>query len=189
MNWTGIRRVQVIGKEPVTVNEVLEQLRLDNTEQNLMIENQILTARLAIEKELNRALVYSTYQLSFDRFSSKDFELLFADEAEIESIKYFDVENVEQTLDPSAYIVDTARSPVKVFLIYLPDTNKEHPSAVTVKYNTGYADIKNIPQPIKQAIIMLACDLYLNPEVKTEIKLFQNKTYNLLLNDYRILPI
>ena len=187
MNWTGIRRIKVIGKEPVTVDEVLEQLRLDNTEQNLMIENQILTARLAIEKELNRALVYSTYQLSFDRFDDKEFELLLSDEADEIKIKYFDVNNVEQTLAPSAYFVDSARSPVKVFLAYLPNTYEDRPSAVTVKYNTGYID--TIPQPIKQAIIMLACDLYLNPEVKTEVKLYQNKTYNLLLNDYRIFPI
>jgi hypothetical protein len=57
------------------------------------------------------------------------------------------------------------------------------PASVTVTYDCGYATPDDVPQTLKFAILLIAAELYENPE-PVEIK--QNSTLDRLLRPYRV---
>ena len=85
----------------------------------------------------------------------------------VTSVKYLDTDGAEQTLSDTVYDVDAVQEPGLITLGYnqnWPSVRNERGS-VRVVFVAGYAldgtDYrKNIPQSIKQAILMIVEDLY-----------------------------
>jgi hypothetical protein len=86
--------------------------------------------------------------------------------ASVSSIVYWDQFGVQQTLDPSQYIVDTASEPGRI----TPAVNSAWPAtwnranAVTVTYVAGWPDAASVPASVKQWILMTVATLYENRE-------------------------
>lgn len=85
----------------------------------------------------------------------------------VDSIKYWDPSGVQQTLDPSAYIVDNVSEPGRV----VPAVGTSWPStqnrvnAVEVRFTAGYgADGSFVPAGIKQWMLMRVTDAFENRE-------------------------
>lgn len=85
----------------------------------------------------------------------------------VDSIKYWDANGVQQTLDPSTYIVDNVSEPARV----TPAVGTSWPStlnrvnAVEVRFTAGYgADGTTIPAGIKQWMLMRITDAFENRE-------------------------
>lgn len=86
----------------------------------------------------------------------------------IDSIKYWDSNNVQQTLDPSSYIADLISEPSRV--MPAPGTSWpstfNRPNAVEVRFTAGYgADGTTVPAGIKHWIILTTNTLYENREL------------------------
>ena len=54
--------------EPVSLAEVKEHCRIDGTDSDSILWSWLLAARLYVEDFTNRAMVTTTYKMTFDRF-------------------------------------------------------------------------------------------------------------------------
>ena len=170
IEWA-LRRTVAPALEPVTLDEVKDQLRGASTAvEDALLQSYIIGAREAIEELLSRALMSQTFELNLSRFPGWELplprtgslglvDLLTA----VTSVTYLDVNGAQQTRDPLLYIVDPHHQPVArlvpVYGLYWPPT-RPIPNAATVTYVTGVATRGDVPQMIRQAILMLTLSLY-----------------------------
>jgi uncharacterized phiE125 gp8 family phage protein len=173
--------------EPVLVEDVKDQLRLDGTADDTMIESLIIASRQATENVLKKKLISTGVRAGYDRFTPL-FYLPLAPVISIDSITYIDSAGDQQTLDSSYYTTDLESEPARIMLAEgssYPETNLQ-PGAVKVNYTVGYGTSSGtVPSPCKQAIISTVIDLYEHPEMESEVALKLNKTSMMILNSYR----
>lgn len=148
--------------EPVTLVEAKLHLKVENTADDDLITSLIKTARQWCEGYQNRSYITRTITLKTDRFPNV-FRLPRPQLLTVTSIKYIDLNGVQQTLAASVYDLDLYSQPGRVALAY----NQSWPSirgdinSVEVIYTAGYgATAANVPDNIKAAIKLLVAHLY-----------------------------
>lgn len=175
---------------PVTEDEVNLYLKIDNDEESILIKKIIASATEFTEKYLKRSLLIRTLVASFDNFPTNEIKLPYSPVTTINSVKYYDDNYVLTTVDPSIYFLVSKKTPAEVNLKFTnawPIT-ADRSSAVEVEYIAGYGKPENVPEPIKQAILLLCNHLYSNREMVSEKSLSNAPmSYNYLLSSYRIL--
>lgn len=107
------------------------------------------------EHQLGRSLVHQQWRLSID-YISEAIRLPHAPIVSVESLQYYDVQNVLQTLEPLDYTVDLVSTPgyiVPAPGCAWPETfDKIH--AVVVDYTAGYGpDDTSVPENVQLYIL------------------------------------
>ena len=155
----GDRLITPPAAEPVSVAEIKAHLRIVDDAEDALLALYITAAREHAEGQMGRALAGQTRETSTDAFpKSGALRLGFAPVVSISSVKYLDEAGAEQTLAPSAYIVDTRSEPGSIALAVgqsWPAT-AALPSSVRVQYICGIA----APQILKQAVLFIAAHWY-----------------------------
>lgn len=152
----------------VTVAEVKEQSRIQETEEDDLIEEYIETATAHLEGRdgiLGRALLTQTWDYSLPWFPVEScIALPLAPVQSITSITYKDAEGNPQTFGAANYFLSGDKNwQPQVHLAYnasWPSTRDE-PDAVTIRAVYGYAVV---PKPIKHAIVLLTAHQFENRE-------------------------
>jgi uncharacterized phiE125 gp8 family phage protein len=145
--------------EPVTLAEVRAQLSIPtaDTSVDAIITRRIIEAREWVEEFCGRALISRVYEAAFD-FFPPEIELLNPPAASVTSIKYLDVDGIEQTIDSADYLLDIYREPGWVTVGYGKSwpTTRDVINAVKVQWVAGYgATTTSIPGPIREAIMLI----------------------------------
>ena len=159
----------VAAATPVTLTEAKAHLRVDFTTEDTLITTLINMATEYAEKRLGRALITQTWDLYMDEFPAIDTIVIpFAPLQSISYIKYFDVNNAEQTWASSNYVLDTIKEPGCVVQSATgtgyPGTYNR-PNAVNVRFISGYGSAStNVPETIRGAIKLLISNFYENRE-------------------------
>lgn len=85
---------------------------------------------------------------------------------EVDSITYIDGDGVQQTLDPSQYIVDNISEPARIVPAVGASwpTTQNRINAVEIVFKAGFADAASVPPPIRSWIIARVGTLYENRE-------------------------
>lgn len=157
------------GAEPVTTDEAKAHARIDYSDDDTLIDRLIKTARQHVERKLDRALLYQTFDYKLHCFPAV-IVLPRPPLESVTSITYIDTNGTEQTLDSSKYrVVDNGEWPS----IIEPEYSETWPStrdvlaAVTVQFQAGYADggaspvaRDDIPEPIREAILLTVTHWY-----------------------------
>lgn len=160
--------------EPVTLSEAKRHLRVDHTEEDQLILSLIAAARVHIEYTATwRALITQTFDGWIDRFCDV-IELPFSPLQSVTSITYIDAVGVEQTLSASVYSVVVAAIVGRVELAYGKSwpTTREVSNAVKIRFVAGYGSAaSDVPEPIKQGLLMLIGHLYENREMSAPVQL------------------
>ena len=160
--------------EPVTAAEAKAHCRIDISTDDDLIQSLIVAARVWCEKRLGQSFITQTWRLTFDRFPCEGFEIPNPPAISVSSITYYDTTNTLQTLSSSVYQVDSYSRPGRVGLAFAqvwPITYCRF-NAVSVTYTAGYgATAAFVPQPIKQAILLLVGHWYENREAAADIQL------------------
>jgi uncharacterized phiE125 gp8 family phage protein len=149
-------------KEPVLLEELKEQLRIDYTDHDPELQHLITEARLwAEENELGRCLITQTVT---EKFRTLDgvLELRFP-ASSITSLSYVDDNGTTQTLATTYYELGQYYGISVCRLKYDQTwpTTRDQNDAVTIVYVAGYgSDRDDIPLPIRQAIKCYACYRY-----------------------------
>jgi uncharacterized phiE125 gp8 family phage protein len=95
--------------------------------------------------------------------------------ASVQNVKYMDGDGVQQTLDPSVYVVRTAEVPGEI----VPAFGQVWPSprfqsdAVSVDFTCGYGDAAAVPDAVKRAILMIVDNLYENRGTQSPVQLYE----------------
>lgn len=154
-------------EEPVSFIEAQERLRLPPDQDAAMIEAHIRSARQFVEEITWRALVTQTWDVFPQRFYGDRFALPLGKVQSVTYLKYTYSSGVETTVSSSDYHVDTVSEPGQIVLAY----GKQWPSATLKAVNPivirgvfGYGAATAVPQPIKDAILLLVAHRYSHPE-------------------------
>jgi len=157
--------------EPITLEDTKLHLRVDIDDDDNLISNLITSARQYVESFTRRTIASTTYELALDDFPAGDDEEIILPKPPLESVtsvKYTDSDGDETTWDSSKYIVIES-----IPAIIIPAYTESWPSftpypreAVKVKYVAGYKsggdDHLVIPEPIRQAMLLIITDHYEN---------------------------
>ena len=176
--------------EPVTTDEAKKHLNVTTADDDAYIGTLITAAREYVENIIRRSLMTQTIQATLDKFA-ECIELERGPAQSIESIKYIDFDGVEQTLAASDYQTDLVTVPPRIVAAYgksWPAT-RDQLNAVTIEFIAGYGDAAaDVPQPIKQAMLLYIGHLYENREsVITGTMVSETpQGVNALLSPYRV---
>lgn len=130
-------------------------LKVEGDERDSQISSLIRGITLAAEHETGRGFIHQDWRVSLDAFDGA-IRLPYAPLVSVTSVKYYNADNVLQTLPSSEYQVDDASEPGRI----LPAAGKSWPAtfarvnAVTVDYQVGYgATHEAVPANIKDYIL------------------------------------
>lgn len=172
--------------EPVLVEDVKLNSRIDSDADDALIAELITSARTHAENYMDRSILPQTWRLVLDSFpglcsvgsqlvqrpySLPDNAILFGKTpvTGVTSIKYLDMSATLQTWDPSQYTVEASGdlcriTPIfgQIYPITLPQIG-----AVQVNFTAGWPTVAAVPMPIIRAIKMLAGYWYNTREAVT----------------------
>lgn len=177
--------------ECVTLAEAKAHLRVDVSDDDALIGALISAARQEAEHHMLRTLVETVWELQLDAFPAGEcIRLHNPPLLSVTHVKYY-ADGVLQTLDASAYVLDSASEPARLVLASgqsWPGTDSR-PGAVQVRYVAGLAkaDKAKVPEVIKAWIKLRVGTLYTHREqLATGVSVAEIPFVNHLLDPYRV---
>lgn len=153
-------------KEPISIQEAKTHLRVSSNSDDNYISTLIKAARIYAEKYTNRTLITQTWDWYLDYFCSDLLILPKSPVQSITSITYSDGNNETQTLSSSLYQLDIYSREARLVPVYgtvWPSVYSKM-NAVKIRMVVGYGDPKDVPDTIKQGILVCIADMYDNRE-------------------------
>lgn len=159
--------------EPVTLDEAKNHLRVDITDDDILIESLILVARNVCEGISNHKFITQTWDIFLDAFPGSDEFILpksLSPLASVTHIKYTDEDSNQSTFSSASYAVDIYSDLGRIKLMSdadWPSDTLYEINAVEIRVVVGYGDDADVPQEYKQAILLLLGHWYENREQVT----------------------
>ena len=182
----------------VSLSAVKRQCRVESSEYDALINVYLSAAIDYVEREAAVSLAPATFEQRFESFGGEGILTLETGPIrDVESIKYLDVDEVEQTISTNDYDLegtatggfiwfrDTFTTP------YLADA----PGAVRVTYNAGFNDPDaspgddslNVPNSAKLAVLILTAHWYDNRTPVSDVQSFEvPMTVQALIDKFRV---
>lgn len=154
--------------EPLTLQEAKIHLNetLDDAANDAYISALITVARQAAEERLGRTLIQTTLQRVLYGFPwGEAIKLYRPTVLSVDWVKYIDTSGVQQTMDPSAYLLEPGSEPGLLWPTWGQrwPAVRHQPGAVVVQYQAGYGTTAAaVPAPIVHWIKLALSDLYEN---------------------------
>tara|TARA_R100001443_G_scaffold106648_1_gene116166 strand:+ start:6628 stop:7203 length:576 start_codon:yes stop_codon:yes gene_type:complete len=150
---------------PVSLTEAKSHLKVDTNADDTYIESIIKAATQLSEEYTNRFFIDTVVTQYSSDF--KEIETLFKSKvSEVAHVKYYDSNNTLQTLSATVYDEQLNYEPAQIQLAdgqSYPAFTKRN-DAVEVKYTVGYGAASDVPEIIKQAILLTIGNFYANRE-------------------------
>ena len=153
----GLSQITAASEDPITLTDAKAHLRVEHSDDDLLIASLIATARDAAEARTGRALVSRGLRHTLDTWPADGIiELPRPPLVSVQEISYLDTDGVRQVVASSDYLVtsDTLVGDVR------PAYGKSWPSArcepgsIRVDYTAGYGIAAAVPQPIKAWMLL-----------------------------------
>jgi uncharacterized phiE125 gp8 family phage protein len=163
--------------EPISVSEAKLHLRgIPYGDEDSLIANYIAAARAYVESECDIQIMRATWQWTLDRFPPGDtIQFPKPPLAGVSSITYTDTDGVEQTLDPSKYVVDTTSLFGRISLAEgesWPSTLSQA-NTVIITFLAGYADRSSIPPNMRGLLLLIIGHFYENREAASPERIYE----------------
>ena len=161
----------------VTLAEVKSQLSIAHSDEDTFLSSLIMTACAYAERITNRSLISRSWELLTD-FPCGDgpdaaITLPISPVISVASVTYYDADGNSTVLAGSSYISQTGDRAALYPSgnVSWPTTSADRLHPVSVVFVAGYdgtadspVDLTNIPEPIRQAILLHIAHLYENRE-------------------------
>jgi len=152
--------------EPILNAEARLHARIEEDEDDALVDNLITVARQFVEYETGRQLITATWKLYLNDFP-REIVLPRPPLGAVSTIKYLDTDGTLTTLATTVYQKSTADEPARIRLAY----NQSWPSirvikdSIVVEYTAGYGTAgSSVPAAIRQAMLLYVSHLYENRE-------------------------
>ena len=148
-----LARVVAPVSEPLTLSEAKLYLRVDHGNEDVLINDLIVAARMTAEHWLKRSLMTQSWKLAYDDCVPEEVYLPMGPVNSVSSVAIVDSEGGTDTLDSDHYTL-SANKDVLAF-----DTV---PSGfrIEIVYATGYGDATAVPRPIKLGMLSHIAAMY-----------------------------
>lgn len=171
--------------EPVTLAQAKLHARVDEDADDSLVTAQIIAARQLVESYINNALITQTWQVGYDlrdqpfkdlfrvittvdtfpyfaqSAAARQLEMPFGQVQSIGSVNTYQSDNTEVLFASSNYRL--SENWIKLNDAAYWPTDMRSTDCVIVEYDCGYGDTADdVPNPIKQAILMLISHWYEN---------------------------
>jgi hypothetical protein len=195
-----LKRLEILEKEPVTLAEAKGFLRIDQDSENEQLELMIRAARATIEAYTSRALVKQKWQFTLN----SGYALARSDQVYLSGGKSRGDQGI---ILPRSPFIELCGLPILVSAygeqeikdyrldtsgrsahIHFGGTVLQEESSVRIEFLAGYT-AKDLPDPLKQAILMLVADLYENRHVANDTPALvgeMNGTVLTLIKPYQV---
>lgn len=153
--------------DPVSVSEAKAHCRVDISTDDTYITALITAATEAVQTRTGRQLVNATFRAAWDTLpASGEFPLMREPVSAVSSVKYYDADETQQTLDDTEYWVDLESTPPRVVLRDgFPSLYGWRPGLIQIVFVAGYgASGSSVPAALKQAVMLLVGHWYENRE-------------------------
>lgn len=152
-------------EEPISRVEAKAHLRLEHTADDDLVGALVVAARQYCEAFTGRALVAQTWKLTLPAFE-ECIALPKPPILSVESVKYLDADGVERTISADEYMVVSDQYSAALS----PDYGQSWPAArlqqdaVRITFTAGYGGPGDVPQVLKQGMLLHLAQLYENRE-------------------------
>lgn len=154
--------------EPVTVAEVKLNARVAHSVEDTLIAQWIKAARKLAEDYQHRSYVTQTYRMTYDNAPPFCFDFPRPPLISVQSVKFFDTDDVETTYPASQYFIDLNSEVGRLALNHgevWPTTTLRPINAVIIDFTTGYGPTAAaVPDSVKNAIYLYCTYMYENRE-------------------------
>lgn len=178
--------------EPISgINWIDSHLRLDTHDEDELIEEYVKAARSYMEEIHNLMLITQIWEMNLDRFPCGEIVIRKRPVQSVQSIKYYDRDDVLQTLATNEYRVDTNAFLARVQAINSWPSTRTRYGAVTVRFTGGYGSDGSAIKPcLIQALRLHIGHLYEHRENTIEKALEKIPMgYESLVGVERVVPI
>jgi len=152
--------------EPVSVEEIKAQARLEGSDEDALLASLIIAARQWVELYTGRCLIKQGWRLWLDAEPDGDEIVLSkAPLFSVQEVQFFSDDDEAQTWDTSCYFIDTAREPGRVVLragaVWPASTRTAN--GLSVAFEAGYGErAQDVPEALRLAVRQLAAFWYEN---------------------------
>ena len=154
--------------EPITLAEAKNHLKVDETDDDTLISSLITSARMHVETELNRALITQGWSVFRDRWpQSGQLSLPLAPVQGVSAITLYSADGTSSAYALGNVEIDTISDPARLTLTTTasPPEPGRRTNGIEIAITAGYGPAAaNVPEPIRQAILMLTAHWYENRE-------------------------
>lgn len=149
--------------EPVALADVKAHLRIDGSDEDILLASLLLTSRLHIETALSLAFITQSWTLRLDCWPrSRSLELPLTPLRAVDEIRVTDASGAANVVPAASYLVDLAARPARlVWNNVVPPAPQVPQGGIEIDLSAGFgADGESVPAPLKHAILMLAAHWY-----------------------------
>ena len=164
--------------EPVTLSDAKAFLRVGHDAEDGLILQLIASARQRVEAETGRALISRTYSETLDAWdvpgriaaNGRQFRLLMPPLLSVSSVTTLDADDVASVWDAVDYFADTASDPgriaVRTGAFPIPGRAV---AGIEIVFEAGYGEApEDVPEALREAVMRLTADAYLNRDGQAE---------------------
>jgi len=156
-------------KEPFCIEEVKTLLGVEHTFHDDRIRSAMTTATEVMQGHAWRQFLQATYTLHLRSFLCGRGRKLYLPRpplTSVTSVKYYDEDDADQTVDATNYYVHTFGSPGMIEFkdTYQLPTIESREDAVRIEFVCGVADASSLPSSVKEGLIFLIRFLYEHPD-------------------------
>lgn len=156
-------------REPLSIEDAKEHLRIDQNDEDVWLLDAIKAVRQRAEGMLGRALISQTLEVALSGWpATRVIALPRPPLVSVTSVKYFNEADAEATLAASNYIVDTRTTPGRLVLkstMSWPATVLREVNGVIIRYVAGYGELaSDVPPEIRAALKLWLGEMYENRE-------------------------
>ncbi len=177
--------------EPVSLEEVKAHLRIDHTDEDVLLAALVTAGRIHLETTLGLSFLTQQWILVLDQWpAQQSVSLPLGPVQQITAITLYDEDDQASAIDSSSYALDAISQPSRV--VWRASISRPRPgrayNGIEISLTTGFgSNAVDVPQPLRQAILLLVAHWYENREpvaLATEIKEVPQMV-SMLTNSYR----
>lgn len=170
----GIVLTSAPATEPVTRTEAKLHCRVDHTSEDESFDRWIKTARRWAEAVTQRVFITQTWRMTLDEFPPGDCVINLARSPliSVSSIQYLAAATGTSTaMSASDYQVDASRVPGRIAPAYSTawPSAREQFGSVSITFTAGYGSASDVPECVKDAMLLVINHLYEHREENSEI--------------------
>jgi uncharacterized phiE125 gp8 family phage protein len=148
-----LSRVVAPASEPVTLEEAKRYLRVDAEDDDALIEDIIVAARMHAESWLRRSLITQSWLLGFEHYKLDMAALPMGPVQSVTSVVILGNDGSSHTMSTEAYYLSENKEALHFWggLIGF---------RLEITYVAGYGDVEDVPRPIKLGMLSHLAALY-----------------------------